>query len=201
MGDLWACEWEDAAAAQSRVIIKLEIRHVVCERVLRVLQTRARELSRGVGNTETTGKRLRQRGCTCLSFTRRKGCEHEDRICEEVDETMYGEDQEVIMRENAISMVQIAGIDFNSSNAQDVSDDLSLTMTKVFGPSNSCRAEAPIRGVPDAQSSHGHCVLRFDPSDFVMLISLPWHSVPLSTTPHISTFMYLFLYLLLVLCT
>lgn len=32
-------------------------------------------------------------------------------------------------------------------------------------------------------------VLRFDPSEFVMLISLPWHSVAVSTTLHISTFM------------
>ncbi len=35
----------------------------------------------GVGNTEPTGKILRHRGCTGLSFTRRKGCGHEDRIC------------------------------------------------------------------------------------------------------------------------
>lgn len=45
MGNLCACEWDDAAAAQSRPIIKLEFRHVIFERVVRLLQTRARELS------------------------------------------------------------------------------------------------------------------------------------------------------------
>ena len=65
MGDLRACEWNDAAAAQSRAIIRLEIRHVILERVVRVLQTRVRELSQGVGTTQTTGRRVRHRGCTC----------------------------------------------------------------------------------------------------------------------------------------
>lgn len=37
VGDLRASKWEDTAAAQSRAIIKLEIRHVTLERVLRVL--------------------------------------------------------------------------------------------------------------------------------------------------------------------
>lgn len=80
-----ACEWDDAAAAQSRAIIDLEIRHVILEQVVRVLQTRARKLLQGVGTTQTTARRVRHRGCTCLRFTRRKGCRHEDCICEEVD--------------------------------------------------------------------------------------------------------------------
>lgn len=34
MGDVRAYEWEDVAAAQSCAVIKLEIRHVVRERVV-----------------------------------------------------------------------------------------------------------------------------------------------------------------------
>lgn len=48
MGDVRAYEWEDVAEAQSRAVIKLEIRHVVRERVVGVLQPRAIELYRAL---------------------------------------------------------------------------------------------------------------------------------------------------------